>query len=849
MDWPVPLPAIGDKIGDRFRLVFGRGAGPNGVVFKALDLALDLPVAVKFFHPDLFTSPLRDLNQLRLYRARTYQDPNLVRIFEVQDDLGLRFVTSQLMEGLSLRAVLDLHDESGEHFPVPKIRSLADRLLQAVVPIHRAGAIHGNLKPENFFVLPDRLAASDPHYLVFRTLSEGEAIPVTDYYRGPEQLTDPRLELKQIDVYALALILGEIVAISPVKPGMPLSSQVARLTTRLDDLFLKATAADPFARFETLDAFGEEMDKALARVEAEGLWVRRIHETGSFRALRIVKGADGQPVVSPVMSGAEGAAESAAEPETPWAPESVSSPDLEATTGFGPSTEPDAEETMELPPEAVESGPDSDYVPVVDEPTASTPEGEDIEGIEVAPDGVEDSDLEGIEVVSDGARDSDLERIGLVSGAEPPSPPEADGGTLEVESVLGEETGPSDGIARMAPLERVHGADDVPRGKRGKKARQAARRAARDGASKDRQDDAEPSGGTPDEDALPDLPPMLAVPPAGTTGRKLPPPPMRPADSDTVTFRTPKKKSGSAAQFLLLLGLVALVLGGVVALYLKSRVPAPDASPPTSATLSSAESAPGTPGKAVAPAPTPAATAGKGPEAEAPPPAEPEAAVATAGEPVPAPPGEEASAAPPTGEPLAPEPAPGPETASAAEAAPAPEPEPAPEEAEPPVPALFSDRLSCPEGMALIVTDREAPADSKKKPSAVGFCIDRHEFPGAGEPPMTGQSQSRAAARCKKIGKALCTGAQWVRACESSPPPADKCNVSGRLQETGVATECVTAEGVFDLIGNVGEWASDGRLHGGDTAVGGAGACGYSTKRFSPRPTDGFRCCAQPKLD
>ena len=53
MDWPVPLPAIGDKVGDRFRLVFGRGAGPNGVVFKALDLALDLPVAVKFFHPDL----------------------------------------------------------------------------------------------------------------------------------------------------------------------------------------------------------------------------------------------------------------------------------------------------------------------------------------------------------------------------------------------------------------------------------------------------------------------------------------------------------------------------------------------------------------------------------------------------------------------------------------------------------------------------------------------------------------------------------------------------------------------------------------------------------------------------
>lgn len=62
MDWPVQLPAIGDKIGGRFRIVFGRGAGPVGVVFKAFDLALDLPVAVKVFHPDLFTSPLGDLN-------------------------------------------------------------------------------------------------------------------------------------------------------------------------------------------------------------------------------------------------------------------------------------------------------------------------------------------------------------------------------------------------------------------------------------------------------------------------------------------------------------------------------------------------------------------------------------------------------------------------------------------------------------------------------------------------------------------------------------------------------------------------------------------------------------------
>jgi len=71
MDWAVRLPEIGDKIGGRFRIVAIKGSGPVGVVFKAFDLALDLPVAVKVFNPELFSSAFRELNLLRLYRART----------------------------------------------------------------------------------------------------------------------------------------------------------------------------------------------------------------------------------------------------------------------------------------------------------------------------------------------------------------------------------------------------------------------------------------------------------------------------------------------------------------------------------------------------------------------------------------------------------------------------------------------------------------------------------------------------------------------------------------------------------------------------------------------------------
>ncbi|MBM4398492.1 MAG: protein kinase, partial [Deltaproteobacteria bacterium] len=281
------LPAIGDKLGGRFRVVFGRGSGPCGIVFKALDLALDLPVAVKVFRPELFASEFRDQNLMRLYRARAYQDANIVKIYEVQEDRGLQFITCQLMEGMSLQAVLDLHAESGEHFTVPKIRSFCTRMLTGLQAIHKTGAIHGNLKPQNIFVLPDRLALSDPYYLVSRLLREGEEIPVADYYRGPEQLTDPALELRETDVYSLALIAGEVIGGVPVKPGIPLSQQVPRLTPRFDDVFLKATDPEPSRRQHRLDEFGDALVDVLGKVESEGLWVRRYHETGSFKAIRV----------------------------------------------------------------------------------------------------------------------------------------------------------------------------------------------------------------------------------------------------------------------------------------------------------------------------------------------------------------------------------------------------------------------------------------------------------------------------------------------------------------------------------------------------------------------------------
>lgn len=345
------LPGIGDRLANRYRIMFGRGAGPSGAVFKALDLENDLSVALKVINATFFDGPFASMNIARLSRAPEVEDPNVVKVYDFVASEGRHFVTSQLVEGLSLRAVLDLHDEGGEHFPVPKLKSFGERMLNGVRAFHRKGLVHGNIKPENFFVLPDRLALSDPWHLVDRRLREGEHIPVSDYYRAPEQLTDPTIEIPQSDLYAVGLILGELIAISPVKPGLALSTQVPRLTKRFDEMFTTATALDPKDRFDSVDAFATCMREAFSNVQKEGLWVRRMHETGSFRAIRL-PGAAG-PEVTPI-------------PEMPV--ESIL-PETEATK-VGPG---DLMDIPDEPPVTVEPDDDFGFDELIDDEVQSEP--------------------------------------------------------------------------------------------------------------------------------------------------------------------------------------------------------------------------------------------------------------------------------------------------------------------------------------------------------------------------------------------------------------------------------------------------------------------------------------------
>lgn len=156
------------------------------------------------------------------------------------------------------------------------------------------------------------------------------------------------------------------------------------------------------------------------------------------------------------------------------------------------------------------------------------------------------------------------------------------------------------------------------------------------------------------------------------------------------------------------------------------------------------------------------------------------------------------------------------------------------------------------------------------------FCIDRYEYPNqAGEVPRAFVSWDEAVTLCQEQGRRLCTEDEWTRACAGAKgqrfPYGDthvvgNCNadVNDRvgdptwIRPSGSFSRCASAEGAYDLEGNLSEWVDsvaeglpDQRIiRGGTMWVGVYGRGCFARHRHhqadASHEDDGLRCCAEP---
>ena len=155
------------------------------------------------------------------------------------------------------------------------------------------------------------------------------------------------------------------------------------------------------------------------------------------------------------------------------------------------------------------------------------------------------------------------------------------------------------------------------------------------------------------------------------------------------------------------------------------------------------------------------------------------------------------------------------------------------------------------------------------------YCIDRHEFPGAGRRPLADVTWVQARVTCELQGKRLCHEDEWVQACggplgrlfpygDTAVPGLCHADVFEEgdydlVVPAGSVPTCSSLYGTFDQEGNVSEWVEDRRAADspdrwvlGGTMWPGVYGRGCQARHAHPQVApvsgdDGFRCCADPR--
>jgi eukaryotic-like serine/threonine-protein kinase len=234
-----PKPVDGNLVGKKishYRVLQVVGGGGMGVVYKAEDIKLGRPVALKFLPEELAGDPTAMQRFEREARAASaLNHPHICTIHAVEEHESQPFIVMELLEGRTLRDMIADCANSNSALQLPNLLDIAIQITQGLEAAHQKGIIHRDIKPANIFITnqgqvkildfglaklhefdtteSQSHASMQPEchsaWNALLTLTRTGATVGTAAYMSPEQVRGEKLD-SRTDLFSLGLVLYEM---------------------------------------------------------------------------------------------------------------------------------------------------------------------------------------------------------------------------------------------------------------------------------------------------------------------------------------------------------------------------------------------------------------------------------------------------------------------------------------------------------------------------------------------------------------------------------------------------------------------------------------------------------------
>jgi len=340
------------------------GIGGMGAVYQAWDEELGVAVAIKVIRPEAMKDPRTAAEVERRFKrelllARQVTHKNVVRIHDIGEIGGIKYITMEYVKGVDLATRIKREGK----LPVEEVVTIARSVVSGLAAAHAAGVVHRDLKPGNIIISdegealimdfgiarsssgrtvparPDGMAPSTtvgPMTRVFEATMIGVIVGTIEYM-APEQARGLPVD-QRADIYSLGLILydaltGQYRSVGAesamaelegrmLKPPPPVRTVVADVPEPLDRLTSKCLESDPAKRYQTIEELAADLD--------------RLDSHGQLIPVKRMIGMRSVAAVAVLAAGVLGATwyyTRATAPQPPHDPVSVVIADFQNTTG------------------------------------------------------------------------------------------------------------------------------------------------------------------------------------------------------------------------------------------------------------------------------------------------------------------------------------------------------------------------------------------------------------------------------------------------------------------------------------------------------------------------------------